>query len=243
MYRSVSICFVALNLIKTSLVTADPYNQISKPMVEKKQKYRNLRTSMLRDDVNAIASMTMPHGNIISQEHTPSRRIQDVYEIDSETGSIYINGEKTDGFGVPDTSGNTLFDDDYFMEICDGFKFELDENGFCQVSTGYIMLMVFINISIIIAIVIASCACCKCCVWYPYLCCASDAEQRPQLNQHGNCTVRKAAYPVMKEKQQPSNVQTIKVKKSVSKTLQSETQSDGIIDNAVPKIGNFEFEC
>lgn len=240
MYRSVSICFVAL--ITTSMVTADPIDPISKPMVARKQKYRYLRTSALQNEVNAIASMTTSNEKKISQEQTPSRRIQDVYEVDSETGSIYINGEKTDGFGVPDTSGNSLFDDDFYMQACDGFKFELDENGFCQVSTGYIVLMVFINIAIIIAIVIASCACCKCCVWYPYLCCASDAERRPHLNQHGSCTVRKAAYPVMKEKQ-PSNVQTIEVKKSVTKTLQSETQSAGTIGDTVPKIGNFEFEC
>ena len=110
------------------------------------------------------------------QEHTVSRR--DGYTYNTDGTISYTN-------------------DDYYniyASYCDGFRYELDENGVCRVSTGYIVLVVFINIAIVVAIVIASCACCKCCIWYPYLCCApasARSSARNSVNQSAT-----AAYPV-----------------------------------------------
>jgi hypothetical protein len=41
-------------------------------------------------------------------------------------------------------------------------------------SGGSVVLGIFIWIAIIVAITVGSCACCKCCPWYPHMCCAPD---------------------------------------------------------------------
>ena len=237
LYRSVFICILAsirYTFLKTSTVTATPVEQISKPRVEMKQYHGHLRTLQKEVNINTIPSTTESHEEKRTQEHMPSRRIQDGYEVDSETGSLYIDGEKVDYDGTDHSVNSVYVDgDNFYVEACDGFKFELDENGFCKVSTGFIVLMLFINIAIIVGIVIASCACCKCCVWYPYLCCASDTE-RPPLNQQGSSTaVREPAY-------QPSKVVKMEEKR-VTKALKSETlpgssNTASTISNHKPKL-------
>ena len=174
LYQIVLICLTAScgsNWLAIPTVAAATEARSSKSMKQVNEPKPYLRTL-------TQAAKTVAFSNVdeAKQEHTVARR--DGYTYNTDGTLSYTN------------------DDLYniYASYCDGFRYELDENGVCRVSTGYIVLVVFINIAIVVAIVIASCACCKCCIWYPYLCCA-PASARPAARNSVNQSAT-AAYPV-----------------------------------------------
>ena len=213
-------------------VVATTTDQATNASVDAIHPIRHLRSSTKVSRSNTLASKSeVVEAETTTLEQTTSRRNDVTYQVDSETGGIIV-------------TGNNFDDDfyDFYVESCDGFKFELDDNGICQVSTGYILIMVFVNIAIVLGIVIASCACCKCCVWYPYLCCASDAERLPKIHQGGNGPAGKAAYPFVHE---TKNSNSTRVEKATANNPATATPNAGTTDTEASKTNNIEpeFEC
>ena len=174
LYQIVLICLTAScgsNWFAIPTVAAATEARSSKSMNQVNEPKPYLRTL-------TQAAKTVAFSNVdeAKQGHTVARR--DGYTYNTDGTLSYTN------------------DDLYniYASYCDGFRYELDENGVCRVSTGYIVLVVFINIAIVVAIVIASCACCKCCIWYPYLCCAPASARRSARNPVNQS--KTAAYPV-----------------------------------------------
>ena len=243
LYQSILlICLVASLGSNCFTVTATTTTTATEPTlkttIEIKHQHRFLRPS--RKVESPTASTPKSEIDETTEEDMPLRRDEVVYEVDNDTGSIYYTGSNDD-------TGIFIYGDDFtsaYVETCDGFKYQIDDNGFCRPSTGYVVLMVFVNIAIIIAIVIASCSCCKCCIWYPYLCCASEAERlsKSPVNQQRKCAARQPAYPVINETQN-ANVKTVEVQIATAIPLIMETQNTVTIETSKDTIGEPEFEC
>ena len=176
-YRSILIFLTASIGLPTDcsnlfFVTASITDQTANSAVDMKHQYQYLR-SLTNAAHPSVSTSTSDIDKLMQKDRT-SRRNDVTYSIDKD-GNIYSE-----------------YNDDFYqtyVESCDGFRYELDDNGVCKISTGFAVLIVFVHIAIVVGIIIASCSCCKCCMWYPYLCCASKADRLSGSNPRGNGAV------------------------------------------------------
>ena len=122
LHRTLLICLTVFtcNHHSFSLATATGTNpdQTAKSAVVVENQYRYLRTS--KNTANLSVSNSKSAMDKSRQNNVGSRRNDVTYEVDSDTGSIYISGEKFDDT-ANESSPVFTSSDDFFVQACNGF--------------------------------------------------------------------------------------------------------------------------